>query len=75
LPPGEPLIADQHTEEHQPLPKTWDHALDLFALSNFSSVALGAEYKGLYLACKNQELAEFRARVTDVEYDAFIKTV
>ena len=51
------------------------HALDLFAVSNFSSMALGAEYKALYLACKNQELAEFRARVTDVEYDAFIKTV
>ena len=75
LPPGEPLVADQHTEAHQPLPKTWDHALDLFAVSNFSSMALGAEYKALYLACKNQELAEFRARVTDVEYDAFIKTV
>jgi glutamine synthetase len=75
IPPGEPLIADQHTEEHLPLPKTWDEALEIFSASTFSSMALGAEYKALYLACKNQELAEFRGRVTDVEYDAYIKTV
>ncbi|HEY9012906.1 MAG TPA: glutamine synthetase family protein [Devosia sp.] len=74
-PPGEPLIADQHTEAHQPLPKNWDHALDLFEASTFAATALGDDYKGLYFACKNQELAEFRGRVTDVEYDAFIKTV
>jgi glutamine synthetase len=73
--PGEPLIADQHTEAHQPLPKNWDHALDIFAVSTFAAMALGADYKALYLACKNQELEEFRGRVTDVEYDAFIKTV
>lgn len=73
--PGAPLVADQHTAEHPALPKTWDHALDLFEASSFTADALGSDYKALYLACKNQELAEFRGRVTDVEYDAFIKTV
>jgi glutamine synthetase len=75
LRPGEPLIADNHTSAHEPLPNNWDYALELFAASHFTEECLGADYKALYLACKNQELAEFRGRVTDVEYDAFIKTV
>lgn len=75
LDPGAPLIADNHTDAHVPLPNNWDYALELFAASDFTTECLGADYKALYLACKNQELAEFRGRVTDVEYDAFIKTV
>lgn len=75
LRPGEPLIADNHTDSHQPLPNNWDHAIKLFEASSFTESCLGTDYKALYLACKNQELAEFRGRVTDVEYDAFIKTV
>lgn len=73
--PGEPLVADNHTPGHEALPNNWDYALELFAVSSFTESCLGAKYKSLYLACKNQELAEFRGRVTDVEYDAFIKTV
>ena len=75
LRPGQPLVADNHTAEHEPLPNNWDYALELFAASGFADRCLGDDYKALYLACKNQELAEFRGRVTDVEYDAFIKTV
>jgi glutamine synthetase len=75
LKPNDPVIADNHTAAHEPLPNNWDHALALFAASSFSADCLGSDYKALYLACKNQELAEFRGRVTDVEYDAFIKTV
>ena len=75
LSPGEPVVADHHTKEHERLPNNWDHALELFSASAFTSECLGTDYKALYLACKNQELAEFRGRVTDVEYDAFIKTV
>ncbi|MHB1103809.1 MAG: glutamine synthetase family protein [Devosia sp.] len=73
--PGAPLINDNHTAEHVALPNNWDYALELFEGSQFIADCLGADYKALYLACKNQELAEFRGRVTDVEYDAFIKTV
>ncbi len=75
LKPGEPLIGDNHTEDHEALPNNWDYALELFEASSFTEDCLGTEYKALYLACKKQELAEFRGRVTDVEYDAFIKTV
>lgn len=75
LEPGPPLLNDNHTAEHVLLPNNWDYALELFEESQFIAACLGADYKALYLACKNQELAEFRSRVTDVEYDAFIKTV
>ncbi len=73
--PGPPLVADNHTDDHQLLPNNWDYALELFEESDFTSSCLGADYKALYLACKTQELEEIRGRVTDVEYDAFIKTV
>jgi len=75
LQPGPPLVADNHTDRHEPLPNNWDYALELFSASTFTADCLGPAYKQLYLACKNQELTEFRGRVTDVEYDAFIKTV
>lgn len=75
LEPGTPLVNDLHTAEHSALPNNWDHALAHFEASQFIADAFGANYKALYFACKNQELAEFRGRVTDVEYDAFIKTV
>ena len=75
LEPGAPLVNDNHTAEHLPLPNNWDYALELFSESEFAADCLGSDYKALYLACKNQELAEFRGRVTDVEYDAFIRTV
>lgn len=75
LNPGAPLLNDNHTAEHPVLPNNWDYALELFEESQFIADCLGADYKALFLACKNQELAEFRTRVTDVEYDAFIKTV
>ena len=75
LQPGTPLVADNHTSEHELLPNNWDYALVLFSASRFTAECLGPDYKALYLACKNQELAEFRGRVPDVEYDAFIKTV
>ena len=36
---------------------------------------LGADYQDLFSACKRQEQAEFRRRVTDVEYDAYLQSV
>ena len=36
---------------------------------------LGENYQDLYSACKRQEQREFRKRVTDVEYDAYLQSV
>jgi len=73
--PGGPVSGDAHDVAHEPLPTNWDYALQRFAKSSFTHAALGSRYRDLYTACKRQELAEFALRVTDVEYDAYIRTV
>ncbi|MGH6807268.1 MAG: glutamine synthetase family protein [Ensifer adhaerens] len=73
--PGGPITGDDHAVSHEPLPANWDYALQSFAKSGFAYAMLGPKYRALYTACKQQELSEFSLRVTDVEYDAYIRTV
>ncbi len=73
--PGAAISGDEHSVVHEPLPTNWDVAQQRFANSGFAITAFGAEYRKLYAACKKQELSEFSFRVTDVEYDAYIRTV
>ncbi len=73
--PGGAITGDDHAVNHEPLPTNWDYALQRFAKSSFAYATLGAKYRALYTACKQQELSEFSIRVTDVEYDAYIRTV
>ncbi|THV23385.1 glutamine synthetase family protein [Peteryoungia ipomoeae] len=75
LSPGGAITGDDHAVNHEPLPTNWDYALQRFAKSSFAYAALGPKYRSLYSACKYQELSEFSLRVTDVEYDAYIRTV
>jgi len=75
LSPGGAISGDDHAVSHEPLPTNWDYALQRFAKSSFAYAALGPKYRSLYSACKYQELSEFSLRVTDVEYDAYIRTV
>ena len=75
LNPGGAITGDDHAISHQPLPTNWDYALQQFARSTFAYATLGPRYRTLYTACKQQELSEFSFRVTDVEYDAYIRTV
>ena len=72
--PGAPIAGDSHTPAHDPLPTNWDYALRRFSESDFAQGNFGMDYLSLYTACKEQELAEFSIRVTDVEYDAYIHT-
>lgn len=75
LSPGGAISGDDHAVNHEPLPTNWDYALQRFGKSSFAYAALGPKYRSLYTACKQQELSEFSLRVTDVEYDAYIRTV
>jgi glutamine synthetase len=72
--PGEATAGEDHKASHD-FPTQWDDSLHRFAKSEFASAILGPNYQALYTACKQQELEEFSLRVTDVEYDAYIKTV
>lgn len=73
--PGGAITGDDHAINHEPLPTNWDYALQRFAKSSFAYATLTPEYRALYTSCKQQELMEFSLRVTDVEYDAYIRTV
>ncbi len=73
--PGGAITGDDHAVSHEPLPTNWDHALQQFAKSSFAYATFGPKYRALYTACKRQEISEFSLRVTDVEYDAYIRTV
>ncbi|PWE57886.1 glutamine synthetase [Metarhizobium album] len=75
LQPGGAITGDEHAINHEPLPTNWDYALQRFAKSSFAYATLGQKYRALYTACKQQELSEFSLRVTDVEYDAYIRIV
>lgn len=72
--PGAALTGEPG-EEHETLPVNWDDAIDAFDASTVMGDYLGAEYQDLYSACKRQEQKEFRMRVTDVEYDAYLQSV
>ncbi|MCL6705430.1 glutamine synthetase family protein [Pseudomonas sp. R2.Fl] len=75
LAPGGAITGDDHAINHEPLPTNWDYALQRFGKSSFAYAALGQKFRSLYTACKQQEISEFSLRVTDVEYDAYIRTV
>ncbi|MEJ0048043.1 MAG: hypothetical protein WDN04_19420 [Rhodospirillales bacterium] len=62
-------------EGHPALPFNWDDAIDAFDASEVMAKYLGAQYQDLFSATKAQEQAEFRKRVTDVEYDAYLSSV
>ena len=72
---GGEITGDDHAPDHEPLPTNWDYALQRFSKSGFAYSALGPVFRSLYASCKQQELSEFSLRVTDVEYDAYIRTV
>jgi glutamine synthetase len=74
LDPGGPISGDEHAIDNEPLLTSWDSAVQRFATSGFAYGAVGPEFRSLYSACKRQELDEFSMRVTDVEYDAYIRT-
>lgn len=55
------------------LPHRWDDALALFAQSAFIDRAFGAEFKKVFLACKEQEREIIEAEVSSVEHDAYLR--
>ena len=72
--PGPPITGEQR-EGHATLPFNWDDAIDAFDASTVMGHYLGTQYQHLFSAVKAQEQDEFRRRVTDVEYDAYLSSV
>ncbi len=70
--PGAESRGDQHSPEAPALPVAWDEAVGRFEGSDFIRRNLGEDFQRFFAACKRQELGEFRRRVPDVEYEAYL---
>jgi glutamine synthetase len=71
--PGPETFGDKRSPAAPPLPIAWSNAVDRFADSPLMGKILGTEFQRFYTACKRQEINEFRRRISDVEYDAYLK--
>jgi glutamine synthetase len=72
--PPEPTVGEHSQSGCESLPPTWDEALARFEASDFIADALGAPYRHMFAAVKRQEIEEFRAHITEIEYDAYLRT-
>jgi glutamine synthetase len=73
--PPAPVAPGDPADEHRRLPAIWERAIERFGASSFIANYMGEDFQRVYTATKLQELDEYRLRVTDVEYDAYLRTV
>ncbi len=71
--PPAPVVGEPKGGEALPL--TWMAAIEAFGASDFARRAFGAELNRIFADLKRQELETLLARVTDAEYDAYLRTV
>ena len=71
--PGLETFGDKRSPQAPPLPIAWSGAVDKFAASSYIEKIFGADFQRVFAACKRQEISEFRRRISDVEYDAYLK--
>lgn len=71
--PGPESFGLARSPNAPPLPIAWSTAVERFAHSEIIREIFGSEFQRLYTACKHQEISEMRKRISDVEYDAYLK--
>ncbi|HET9148109.1 MAG TPA: glutamine synthetase family protein, partial [Acetobacteraceae bacterium] len=71
--PGPETLGDRTGALAPKLPIAWSGATERFASSPCAAKIFGEKFQSIFTACKRQEIAEFRRRVSDVEYDAYLK--
>jgi len=71
--PGPETFGNQRSPLAPPLPIAWSGAVNRFAESPHMKQIFGEEFQRYFTACKRQEISEFRRRISDVEYDAYLK--
>ncbi len=71
--PGPETFGDKRSAEAPRLPIAWSGAVERFAASKHIAGIFGADFQKFFTACKRQEISEFRRRISDVEYDAYLK--
>ena len=73
LSPGEPISGDGYEQEEATLPVYMPDAVRMFKESDFIRNALGTEMQRIYTLSKEQEIDEFRRRITTLEYQSFLE--
>lgn len=73
--PGEPVQGEARPGQGGRLPTDWPAAIAAFEASRFMRDALGADLHRAYALMKRQELNALLERVTDVEYDVYMRTL
>jgi glutamine synthetase len=71
--PPPALTGNAYQAKAQRLPSRWDEALALFEDSAFIGRAFGKDFKRVFAACKQQELALIDADISSVEHDAYLR--
>lgn len=73
LSPGDPIVGDGYAQEDDTLPVYMPDAVELFRQSDFIRHALGEEMQRIYTLTKQQEIEEFRRRISLLEYQSYLK--
>ena len=69
----DPATSSVYESDAPRLPSAWPVALDVFEKSEFIEKYFGEAYRRVYVECKKQEMAELQSRVSNVEYDAYLR--
>lgn len=73
LDPGPPIEGDGYQQAGKPLPQYLPDAIHLFEKSEFIRRNLGEELQRIYSLSKHQENAEFRRRISELEYQSYLE--
>jgi len=73
LSPGKPVTGDGYAKETDLLPVYMPEAVKLFSESDFIRKAMGPELQRIFTLTKEQEIAEFRKRITTLEYQSYLE--
>lgn len=73
--PPAPVAVEALAEDGAELPLSWAMAEQVFSRSDFVAGWLGAEFRHVFSCIKRQERATMLARVSDVEYDAYLRVI
>jgi glutamine synthetase len=71
-PPAMEGDAYSNADEEQRLPNSWSLAIEALSQSDILNQYLGETFVRVFTAAKRQELRKLSAKITDVEYDAYL---
>ena len=73
--PPDAVQGNAYADSAAILPNTWESALAAFANSSLVEQRLGGDFQRIYHEVKRQEKNRIESTVSDVEYQAYLRTV